>query len=97
MYNIAYIKATKNINSLLKNNNYLLKTYTFNIGSIHNLVPYVYFSSQFGPLCFKTSMLVPYVLTLPLIGPFRQFFLTPLIFDTWLSLIFDKCTPRVKN
>jgi hypothetical protein len=29
IYNIVYVKATKNINFLFKNSNYLLKIYTF--------------------------------------------------------------------
>jgi len=31
-------------------------------GLIARLIPYVYFSFQFGPLCFESFKLVPYVL-----------------------------------
>jgi len=31
-------------------------------GLIACLIPYVYFSFQFGPLCFESFKLVPYIL-----------------------------------
>jgi hypothetical protein len=58
------------------------------LGLIHNLVPYVDFSSQFGPLCFKMSTLVPYVFNVTINWSIPSiFFLTPLIFDTWRTLV----------
>jgi len=46
MYNIAYVKVTKNSTFLLKINNYLLKSYVFNTK----------YTSSNAKLLFKTSL-----------------------------------------
>jgi hypothetical protein len=56
------------------------------IGLIHNLVPYICFRSQFGPLYFKSVTLVPYVLNVTINWSLSSiFFLMPLFFDMWLT------------